>query len=91
MELENLDAPSDEDKQELEELRRAYEATKTAKADIVREGIAKDLWDARAANGLDGIQAVIDDASRIQLALAKTAEEFPKDEEIANNLGAAET
>jgi hypothetical protein len=89
--LDSLDAPSDEDKAELEKLRRAYEATKTAKANIVREGIAKTLWDARAAGGLDGLRAVIDEASDTQLALAKISEEFPKDEQVANDLGAAET
>jgi hypothetical protein len=91
LELDGKEAPSDEDKQELEELRRAYEATKTAKANIVREGIAADLWAAREADGLDGLRAVIDEASETQLALAKIAEEFPRDEDIANDLGAAET
>ena len=90
-ELEAKDAPSDEDKEELENLRRTYEATKTAKANIVRGGLSKQLWDAKAANGLDGLRAVIDDASKHQLRLAKRSEEFPKDENTANDLGAAET
>jgi hypothetical protein len=90
-ELDAKDAPSDEDKEELENLRRTYEATKTAKANIVREGLSKQLWDAKAANGLDGLRAVIDEASKSQLRLAKKSEEFPKDETTANELGAAET
>jgi hypothetical protein len=90
-ELSEKDAPSDEDKEELEALRRAYEATKTAKANIVRDGLTKQLWDARAANGLDGLRAAIRDASDEQLALAKKSEEFPGDVETANLLGAAET
>jgi hypothetical protein len=71
IELEGKEAPSAEDKAELEKLRREYEATKTAKANIVREGITKELWDARAANGLDGLRAIIADASADQLGLAK--------------------
>jgi hypothetical protein len=63
LELDSKEAPSDEDKLELEELRRAYEATKTAKANIVREGIAAELWAARAADGLDGLREIIDVAS----------------------------
>lgn len=71
IELEGKEAPSAEDKAELEQLRREYEATKTAKANIVRDGIQKELWDARAANGLDGLRAIIADASADQLGLAK--------------------
>jgi hypothetical protein len=91
LELDAKDAPSEDDKQELEELRRAYEATKTAKANIVREGIAKELWDARAASGLDGLRGVIASAGSTQLGLAKIAQEFPKDEDSLAALGAAET
>jgi hypothetical protein len=91
LELDGKDAPSDADKEELEVLRRAYEATKTAKANIVREGIASELWEARADKGLDGLREVIDRASATQLALAKIAEEFPSDETVKNDLGAAET
>ena len=90
-ELAAKDAPSDSDKEELERLRRAYEATKTAKANIVREGLQKKLYDARAANGLDGLRAIISDAATSQLALAKKSQEFPGDVIIANELGAAET
>lgn len=39
-ELAAQETPSDEDKQELERLRREYEATKTAKADIVRNALS---------------------------------------------------
>jgi len=91
LELDALDAPSDEDKLELEELRRQYEATKTAKANIVREGLSKELWEARDANGLEGLRSIIREASWAQLGLAKIAEEFPRDVETANLLGAAET
>lgn len=58
---------------ELESLRRAYEATKTAKANIVRDGIAAELWEAFEKVGLDGLKAVIDRAGNDQLALAKKA------------------
>jgi hypothetical protein len=89
-ELEGAEA-TPEQEQELEELRRAYEATKTAKANIVRDGLQKELWDARAADGLDGLRAIVAEASATQFALAKISQEFPKDEGIANDLGAAET
>lgn len=89
--LEAQAEPSDADKEELENLRRTYEATKTAKANIVREGLSKQLWDAKAADGLEGLRAVIDDASKSQLRLAKRAADFPFDETTANELGAAET
>jgi hypothetical protein len=85
------DEPTPEEAEQLEELRRAYEATKTAKANIVRDGLSKQLWDARAANGLDGLRAIITAAGREQLGLAKLAAEFPRDEELRNDLGAAET
>jgi len=90
-ELAKKDAPSDDDKKELEDLRRAYEATKTAKANILREGLGKELWDARKANGLDGLRGIIEAAATKQLALAKKSEEFPGDVTTANELGAAES
>jgi hypothetical protein len=90
-ELSAKENPSAEDKQELETLRRAYEATKTAKANIVRDGLSQQLWDARAAAGMDGLRGIINEASALQLALAKKAEEFPADDQTSNDLGAAET
>jgi hypothetical protein len=76
-ELASKDQPSDEDKLELEELRRAYEATRTAKANIVRDGLTQSLWEAKDEDGLDGLRAVIREASQNQLALAKKYQEFP--------------
>jgi len=89
-ELAAKDAPSDSDKEELEELRRAYEATKTAKANIVRDGLLQQLWDAKNQDGLDGLRAVVSAASANQLSLAKKSQEFPDDITYANDLGAAE-
>jgi hypothetical protein len=57
----------------------------------VREGLQKQLFDARAANGLDGLRAIISNAATSQLALAKKSQEFPADITTANELGAAET
>jgi hypothetical protein len=82
---------TDAEKQRLEELQRAYEATKTAKGDIVRERLNRRLTEARASDGLRGLTGVIDQASARQLALAKKAQEFPADEETALALTAAET
>jgi hypothetical protein len=75
----------------LEKLRREWEATRTAKADIVKTSLLKKLWDARTKSGMTGLRNVIDDASRVQLALAKKNREFPNDIKTANELGAAET
>jgi hypothetical protein len=89
--LAGQEVVSDAEKQALEELQRAYEATKTAKGDIVRERLAARLNQARAADGLDGLTGVIDAASARQLALAKKAQEFSRDEPTALALTAAET
>lgn len=49
------------------------------------------MWEARNADGLDGLRAVVAEASAEQLALAKKAQEFPKDVQTQNDLGASET
>jgi len=65
------------EKEELEKLKREWDATRAAQAALVSKGINKELWDARAKKGLAGIRTIIDVASKSQIGLAKKAEEFP--------------
>jgi hypothetical protein len=68
-----------------------YEATKKVKEDLVQEEVSAQLAEAKAVNGLDGLQEHADTAADLQFALAKKVQEFPGDEETELKLTAAET
>lgn len=68
-----------------------YEATRKVKEDLVLEEVSAILAEAKAVNGLDGLQEVSDAAADLQFALAKKMQEFPGDEETSLKLTAAET
>jgi hypothetical protein len=82
---------TDAEKIALETLKREWEATKTAKAQIIRANLMKKLKDAKTAKGLDGLRNAVSEASKKQLDLAKKHKEFPRNVTTANDLGAAET
>jgi hypothetical protein len=84
-------AATEEETANLENLKMIYEATKKVKEDLIDEEVSAQLAEAKAVNGLDGLQEVADAAADMQFALAKKAQEFYGDEETDLKLTAAET
>jgi hypothetical protein len=68
-----------------------YEATRTAKREIILGDVAARLANAKVESGLLGLENVAHDAADRQQELAKKMQEFPGDEETELALTAAET